>query len=189
MMASFSPRHKRGTLAPLALAAVGLTLGCFESSPGPGWMIPADVQLAGASIVEYDAAPAWDEGAHCAGSLMPGAAELGERLQAMFPEIAHVGGYDCRPNTAFPNELSVHGTGRALDLAIPMRDGEADNARGDPVANWLVEHSAELGVQLIIWDRTIWLGNQPRLPKERPYTGPDPHVDHIHVELTEEAAL
>ena len=45
-----------------------------------------------------------------------------------------------------------------IDLAIPTRDGDADNERGDDVANWLVENSSRIGVQLVIWDRTVWVG-------------------------------
>ncbi len=130
----------------------------------------------------YSSAPPWDDGAHCAGALTAGAVELGERLRGRFPQIARVYGYECRPNTARPNELSQHGTGLAVDLAIDTVGGEADNARGDPVASWLVEHATAIGVQLIIWDRGVWLGEQPTAV--RPYGGPDPHVDHLHVELT-----
>lgn len=81
--------------------------------------------------------------------------------------------------------MSIHGMGRALDVYIPMSDGRADNTLGDPVANWAVEHAAELGVQTVIWDRTIW-----SVPAKtaRPYGGTHPHNDHVHIELTNEAA-
>ena len=182
---AWSIRSRRALGAVLAMVAP-MTI-CIQSTPQSGWVIPAETAAAGARLVEYDGAPPWDNGAHCAGGLTPGAIALGDELQRMFPQIERVNGYDCRPNTALPNELSQHGTGRALDLAIPTQDGKANNELGDPVANWLVEHSTEQGVQLIIWDRTIWHGDRS-LPKHESYTGPDPHIDHIHVELTEEAA-
>jgi hypothetical protein len=140
-----------------------------------------------AALIAYDPAPPWDGGVHCAGGLLPGAQALGELLLTRFPQIFAVYGYECRPNSAFPNEQSVHGTGRAVDLAIPPVLGRADRGAGDAVANWLVQHSVELGVQLIIWNGTLWLGDQPP-PKYLPYPGPNPHIDHIHVELTQAAS-
>lgn len=127
--------------------------------------------------------PPWEDGIHCAGGLTPAAEELGAFLQARFPQISHVSGYACRPNTAFPDETSQHGTGRALDLAIPLRDGAADRELGDPVAEWLVSNAAEIGVQLIIWDRGIWTGDAAP-PRSAAYYGPDPHMDHLHVEIS-----
>jgi hypothetical protein len=96
-------------------------------------------------------APPWDGGSRCAGGFAPGAQELAQRLADRFSQVVRVFGYECRPNTANIAATSQHGTGRAIDLAIPTRDGDADNERGDPIANWLVENSSRLGVQLSIW--------------------------------------
>src|SRR5690606_19564267 len=97
------------------------------------------------------------------------------------------GGYGCRRNTGVPSQMSVHGTGRAVDIFIPTRYGDADNAKGDPLANYLVVNAKKIGVQWIIWDRMNWGGNRSA-PKLRAYTGPNPHIDHIHVELTPQGA-
>jgi hypothetical protein len=154
----------------------------------PGrWRVPTGAGAAGSPPVVHDGAPPWAGGANCSGGFTPGAEELGPRLQASFAQITRVFGYECRPNTALPNETSQHGTGRALDLAIPRRDGDANNDLGDPVANWLVTHSSRIGVQLIIWDHSIWIGRLSGA-KDLPYTGPDPHTDHIHVELNRAGA-
>ena len=154
----------------------------------PGrWRVPADVAAAGSTAVPHDGAPAWAGGVNCARTFTPGAEELGRQLRITFAQITRVFGYECRPNTALPNETSQHGTGRAIDLAIPVRDGDANNELGDPVANWLVMHSSRIGVQLIIWDRTAWVGRLSGA-KDVPYTGPDPHIDHIHVELNRAGA-
>ena len=99
--------------------------------------------------------------------------------------LSSVGGYSCRRNTADTARMSVHGTGRALDVFIPKAGNTADNAHGDKVANWLVVHAQQIGVQLIIWDRSIWRANGTNAGA---YGGPHPHDDHIHVELTNEAA-
>lgn len=148
------------------------------------WALPDDTQRIGdQQDVEYDAAGAWNGGAGCSGELLEGTRQVGEYLLDNFPGISSYGGYSCRQNTANTSQLSVHGTGRALDLMIPQDDGAADNDAGDPVANWLVEHAELLGVQFIIWDRTDWGGYRDP-PKTDDYGGPNPHTDHIHMELT-----
>ncbi len=88
-------------------------------------------------------------------------------------------------NTAY---LSVHSIGRAIDLMIPTIGGDADNTAGDAVANWLVENAQRIGVQLVIWDRSSWNASRAPGAKLNPYTGPIPHVDHIHMELSLDAA-
>lgn len=154
----------------------------------PGrWLVPEDVATAGSAPVQNDGAPAWAGGANCAGGFTPGASELGLHLRTSFTQITRVFGYECRANTAITTETSQHGTGRAIDVAIPTRAGDASNDLGDPVANWLVMNSSRIGVQLIIWDHTIWVGRLSGR-KALPYTGPDPHVDHIHVELNRAGA-
>jgi hypothetical protein len=179
------PAARLGSALVLWLAMASTVSGCGEPGQPPGWSLSPGA--ANVPPVPYDSAPPWADGVNCAGGLAPGASDLGDALQQRFPQIVRVYGYDCRPNTANVTELSQHGTGRAVDLAIPTIDGGADNERGDAVATWLVEHSGDIGVQLIIWDRGVWLGSDPGSVK--PYGGPDPHVDHLHVELTVPGSL
>jgi hypothetical protein len=156
------------------------------STPGR-WQLPATlVSRAGEQFVGYDGGPAWEGGRNCTNTT-PGSEKLRKHLLAKFPgTIRSIGGYSCRPNTASPEETSLHGTGRALDVMIPTtRSGRADNTRGDKVAHYLVEHAEELQVQYIIWDQSSW---SPGSEETAPYGGPNPHVDHIHVEITEDAA-
>ncbi len=141
------------------------------------WPTPEAI-AAVTSPIPYDSPGPWDGGAHCAGSHLPGTGRLADYLRT-FPGVSRVGGYSCRANTANAREMSVHGTGRALDIMLP------DPAYGDDIANWLVANANVLGVQLVIWDRVIW--NSERRTT-RPYTGPSSHTDHIHVELTRAAA-
>jgi hypothetical protein len=92
--------------------------------------------------------------------------------------------YACR-RVVGGTSMSVHSTGRALDIFIPTRSGgAADNSKGDQVAAWFAANAETIGVQAIIWDRTYWRlnGSAPRC-----YTGSHPHNDHVHVELTAEA--
>jgi hypothetical protein len=83
--------------------------------------------------------------------------------------------------------LSMHSTGRAADVMVPTISGP----EGLALANWLVQHAKELGVQYVIWDRMAWQGNRPVGSRFQPYRaretlGPSlAHTNHVHVELTE----
>lgn len=149
------------------------------------WTIPADVRAAGARVtLTYDDAPVWGS-RPCAGNLRAGSLRLKNKLNDLFDaQISQIQGYACRRNTASSSRMSVHGTGRALDIFIPRASGGADNTKGDAVANYLVKNAQELGIQLVIWDRTRWMTKRG----EAAYSGPHPHDDHIHAELTDEAA-
>ncbi|MBX3204309.1 MAG: hypothetical protein KF764_04535 [Labilithrix sp.] len=145
------------------------------------WRLPAAVATAGAKVrLPYDGAPNWSARA-CSGKLRAGTDRLGDFLEDEFAAITSVGGYACRQNTANRKKMSVHGTGRALDIFIPKIGGQANNTKGDAVANWLVMNAARIGVQMVIWDRTVWMANGKN---DRAYSGPHPHDDHLHVELT-----
>jgi hypothetical protein len=78
---------------------------------------------------------------------------------------------------------SLHGEGRACDLGITPHGA----GWGDDLAELLRAHSAELGIQCLIWKRRIWSGSYPDAGW-RAYTGVNPHVDHIHLELSWDAA-
>lgn len=121
------------------------------------WSLPSEVSNAGlAQRVPYAGA---DE---CSGGATQGARQLGNDLRERFTgsinldvEGDGVQIYACR-NINGGSGLSVHATGRAIDLFIPTDGGAADNALGDVVAHWLVRNAEHVGVQLLIWDRTIW---------------------------------
>ena len=134
----------------------------------------------------YDDAPAWNRN-NCGGSFRPGAKQLAEYLKKTFPGAKSYGGYSCRQNTANTSKMSVHGTGRAIDLFVPLDRGQADNDLGDPIADWLIENASILGVQYIVWDRTSWNPGRSG-DKHRAYTGPHPHHDHLHIEVNNEGA-
>jgi hypothetical protein len=150
------------------------------SQPGR-WAIPDDVMAVGdQQDVEFNNAPPYDGGSNCSGGATDGALTLRDHLIGFFPQIETVGIYNCRV-IAGTNSMSLHGVGRALDVMMPTVDGAADNDLGDPIAHWLIENAEAIGIQTIIWDRTIWrVSNNPR---EHEYTGENPHVDHLHVEV------
>jgi uncharacterized protein (TIGR03382 family) len=160
------------------------TEGALDAVPGR-WTLPASVAAVGAEThITYDDAGPWSR-KNCAKEQKAGTRAVGEFLLEKFPAIQEAQGFNCRPNTANTSRLSVHGTGRALDLIIPRVGGKANNVKGDPIANYCVEHATEIGIQMIIWDQTVWRANGKNDSK---YGGPNPHTDHLHVELTEEAA-
>lgn len=196
-------RLVRGPLLIGLVSFGGLGMGCGDAPsedvgtqggllahPGP-WQIPAETSAIGdAQYVDYTGAGAWNNGASCAGGITPGGEILRQYLYDHFPQIASIGGYACRQNTANLNELSVHGTGRALDIMIPVvgADSDADNDAGDPIGNWLIENAEAIGIQYIIWDQWTWSASRSAGAKDRSYGGPNPHVDHLHVELSQAAS-
>jgi len=79
-------------------------------------------------------------------------------------------------------ERSLHAVGRAADVMVPRQS--LAGPEGTSLANWLVENAQALGVQLVIWDHSVWQGSSRPERRFTPYSGPNPHVDHVHVELT-----
>lgn len=129
----------------------------------------------------------------CSGRAQSGAVTLGNFVRDNFGAYMDldvlgrgVQIYNCR-TVRGGRSNSIHGDGRAVDIFIPtLPGGVADNAKGDRIANWLVDNAAAIGIQYVIWDRGSFRGN--RQPQSKCYTGSHPHNDHIHVELTWAAA-
>jgi len=91
----------------------------------------------------------------------------------------NLGIVNCRPVRGGKAD-SLHSEGRASDLGHLVRI-PAEGAAGDRLAALLVQNAHALGVQCVIWNRRIWSSSRPTW---RPYGGPNPHTDHLHVELT-----
>ncbi len=77
-----------------------------------------------------------------------------------------------------------HRDGIAVDLML--RAGAGRVATGDALASWLVEHAEAFGLQYVLWSRYEWSASAHG-PRWEPYTGENPHVDHVHVELGPDA--
>ena len=150
------------------------------------WTLPADVLKAGIDAsVAFDGPPAWNNGKNCPGALLAGTKALGDHLKAHFAKVTSVTGYSCRQNTSISTQTSMHGTGRAIDVMIAMIGDKADSASGDPIANWLVLHAEEIGIQYVVWNHTSW---SSALHEPSDYTGNEPRVDHLHIELNAQGA-
>ena len=94
----------------------------------------------------------------CTGSATPGARAL---MAWYLGEYGSRGGvntgiYNCRPVRG-GGAWSLHAEGRAGDLGVRPYSAQY----GTDLAERLRLHSAELGVQLIIWDRQSWSGSRP----------------------------
>lgn len=70
----------------------------------------------------------------------------------------------------------VHEEGRALDVMVSTKSA------GNAVANWAVTHARELGIQRVIWDHVRWRLSETA-DAWMDYTGPNPHTDHVHIEV------
>lgn len=100
------------------------------------------------------------------------ARSLLEYLHRADPGGRSLGGF-VRRNVRGGTTRSVHACGRAVDWR-PSSD-----ARGHAIAGHLAD-GQHGDVQLIIWQRQQWGGRSG--PGWRPYTGENPHTDHLHIE-------
>lgn len=127
----------------------------------------------------------WEGAKECSGRASSGAAALLAWCQAnQQPPGRSMGIYNCR-SVRGSSTKSLHGEGRALDWGVPLGpDGKA-TPDGRELVDVLASGGDRIGIQAIIYDRTIW---SARSPGGRPYTGVSPHYDHLHIELNREAA-
>lgn len=128
--------------------------------------------------IPYDGGGPWSA-SNCAPALLAHAKRLADMLRARFAWVRTIGGTRCESHTINgERQMSIHAVGRALDVFT--RDGG-----GDDLANWLVENAKLLGIQLVIWDHSVWQSNLAPGARLQPYTGPNAHTDHVHVEVTQ----
>jgi hypothetical protein len=124
----------------------------------------------------------------CAGIARPGNKALMSWYLGAYGDrgAANLGIYVCK---SLGSGISIHGDGRACDLGTAPYNRPGGNwpAWGWALANALRLHSAELGIQLIIFNGKVWSCRYPDAGW-RDYNGADPHDGHLHVELTPTAA-
>lgn len=80
--------------------------------------------------------------------------------------------------------LSLHAEGRAIDVGYPVSRPDGHHM-GQVLAAHMATFHADLGVQCVIFARRIWSNTRPAW---RLYNGTADHFDHVHIELTREAA-
>lgn len=119
------------------------------------------------ATVSYAPCPA---GSSVENGLTPDAIRVHRALCAAFPQITAYGGLR-------PGDGNEHGTGQALDIMT------SDQALGDEIAAYLIEHRTELGVSEVLWWQQIWtvqrMSEGWRAFSDR---GSDTanHYDHVH---------
>ncbi|MGE4425647.1 MAG: hypothetical protein AB7G37_04240 [Solirubrobacteraceae bacterium] len=149
---------------------------------------PKDVKRT-KDVGHYDDAPAWNGGRNCTSGFTVGAKRLQGWLRHNWGP-ATIQGFNCRQNTADLSKTSIHGVGRASDW---FRDaGKRAHRRQVTAFNRRLSRNGAaqaraLGVQYWIWNRRQYSvrGNRVLV---RPYGGPNPHTDHVHIEQTNEGA-
>jgi hypothetical protein len=93
-------------------------------------------------------------------------------------------------------DTSEHKDGRALDYMLDINNS-ADKAVADDILGWLLAtdkygnkhaNARRLGIMYLIWNRQIWSAAR-QSEGWRPYSGENPHRDHIHFSLSWDGAL
>lgn len=125
----------------------------------------------------------WYPAESCTGKARDGAKALMSFILDNEKSAKNWGIYNCR-NVRGGSSYSPHAEGRAVDIGMPMSSGKGSDV-GHRLVQMLGKAGKDLGIQAIIYDRTIW---SARSPDGRPYTGANPHYDHVHVEMTRHAA-
>lgn len=134
--------------------------------------------------VRFESMAPWQGAERCTSGPQPGArALLAYWLEQAEPLARSLGIFNCR-TVRGGSTTSLHGEGRAVDCGVPITD------EGHAVMYaWLAQiapHARRLGVQCVIFDRTIW--SDRRAAQGERYGGAHPHTDHAHVELTWKSA-
>jgi hypothetical protein len=105
----------------------------------------------------------------------------------IFPEVpmfnpkGHVGGYNA---ASFGGG---HEYGLAADIYVRV-DMPDEKRVGDGLLELFMENATELGVTKVIWNRRAWEAGKDPEGSTRPYTGPKPHTDHVHVSFSRKAS-
>lgn len=111
--------------------------------------------------------------------------------------LSAVGGKNGRISAVCPEpgaKPCEHAEGRAWDWMVLAANPE-DAARADAVIAWLLSSDSaghanamfrRAGLQYIIWNNRIW---SVRTKDWQPYTGPNPHIDHVHFSFGWDGAL
>ncbi|MFB9376673.1 LGFP repeat-containing protein [Kineococcus gynurae] len=176
-------RRTRTTALALGLAAAALvgtatTAGAAPAQPGN---LPRDVD----ALSRY-------EGATFCAAPQAGTIAFRNLLLATYGRQTIGTARACPANGKVNSE---HMEGRALDWMLDAAD-PADQAQAQEFLRWLIGDPANaanatnarrLGVMYVIWDRKVWKAYQADAGWQ-PYTGPNPHTDHIHISLNRSGA-
>lgn len=102
------------------------------------------------------------------GGVKPHVRKVGWLIAEMF-NVSKVGGV--RSNAI---DRSGHPAGLALDFMVPVR-----SAKGDRIAQFLLDHKKELGIKYVIWKQRINHGSGWKRMEDRGGVTAN-HMDHVH---------
>ena len=97
------------------------------------------------------------------------------------------GGYGCfnRRLIKGSKTRSVHGDGRAIDIGIGWSPSDEQLQAINELAWTCTAGCFDLGVCRMLWNRHAWKADRGWRPSE---SMGGPHLDHMHLELTYQAA-
>lgn len=172
----------------LSFAALGLALVAS--------LVPGDLPAAAAPTQplfaeQIDAYADYDGQDTCQPAFKPGVVAFTQIVLAEYPETTG-------PLTprACAGGTSEHYEGRAWDWMVDAYD-PADAARAKDLLDWLLRDDSfandhalvrRLGLMYIIWNNQIWRAYDAG-DGWQPYSGPNPHTDHVHFSFSWDGAL
>lgn len=104
--------------------------------------------------------------------LTPASIGIKGQIAGAFPSITDIGGWRDSDAKQYPNE---HVAGKAIDVMIPK------DVLGTQQGSWLGDQIASFALRDPNVDYVIWNRQIIRKDGAKPYTGPHPHDDHVHV--------
>ncbi len=104
--------------------------------------------------------------------LTPASIGVKGQIAGAFPSITDIGGWRDSDAKQYPNE---HVAGKAIDVMIPK------DVLGTQQGTWLGDQIASFALRDPNVDYVIWNRQIIRKDGAKPYTGPHPHDDHVHV--------
>ena len=178
--------HLPRTSRTRQLLVVALTIGLLATIGGPALAAP-QVRAFGPGI---DAYARYDGQSRCLSTEQPGVRDFRALLQRTYG--ANGGGILRGCSTGGKSE---HKEGRAYDWMLNVNNA-SDKRKADELLGWLLATDAHgnkhamarrFGVMYIIWNKQVWNAYRPN-EGWRPYTGANPHTDHIHFSFSWDGA-
>ncbi|MEJ7725385.1 MAG: hypothetical protein WKH47_00020 [Actinomycetes bacterium] len=127
----------------------------------------------------------------CQPAFKPGVVAFAQIVLAEYPET-----YGPLNPRACAGGTSEHYEGRAWDWMVDAYDS-ADAARAKDLLDWLLRDDSfandhalvrRLGLMYIIWNNQVWRAYDSG-DGWQPYSGPNPHTDHVHFSFSWDGAL
>lgn len=193
-----SRRTSRVLAAAVVAAAIGIAAACApptnvdHRTPANSPTIVSPLHMlvrpeTAPDPLQYDGTGVFST-SRCSGGPTAAINQVAVWLNYWWPATT-VGIYNCRP-VGKTSTMSAHGLGRAVDLHYNANN-PAERQRAEGLISTLLATdqgghafsiARRIGVQQIIWNRSIWTSNQNFV--KRAYTGDNPHTDHVHIEIS-----